>query len=126
MILLNFSHPLTTEHLAQVEALTDQSVGQVIDMPVQVEPNQPLTEQIVEIADQVGLAPEEWQTLPLVINPPGYAPATAVLLAELHGRMGYFPAVLWIRPVEDGMPPRFQVVKVINLQVVRDKARRQR
>lgn len=126
MLLLNFTHPLTTEHLAQIEALTGQAVTQVIDMPVQVEPDQPLADQIVEIADEVGLTPEEWQTLPLLVNPPGYAPAATMLLAEFHGRMGHFPALLWIRPVAGSTPSQFKVAEIVNLQTVRDVARSRR
>ena len=126
MLLLNFSHPLTAEHLAQVGTLTGQAVTDVVEAPVQVEPDPPLADQIAEIADQVGLTPEEWQTLPLVVNPPGYAAAAAALLAELHGRMGYFPPVLWIRPVAASTPPRFQVTEIINLQALREAARMRR
>jgi hypothetical protein len=35
MIVLNFSHPLTAEHLARIEALSGQAVGRVIDVPAQ-------------------------------------------------------------------------------------------
>lgn len=126
MILLNFSHPLTAEHLAQVEALAGQAPERVVDVPVRIKPNLPLADQIVKIADQAGLSLEEWQTLALVVNLPGYALAAAALLAELHGRTGYFPTVLWIRPVADSTPPRFEVTEVINLQSVRDTARARR
>lgn len=126
MILLNFSHPLTAEHLAQVEALTGQAVVRVVDVPVQIEPDQPLAEQIAEIADQVGLTSEEWQTVPLVVNPPGYAPAAVLLLAELHGQMGYFPALLWIRSVAGSDLPQFEVAEIVNLQAVRDAGRSRR
>ena len=126
MILLNFSHPLTVEHLAQVEALVGQAAERVINVPVQVDHDRPLDEQVAEIVGTAGLSATEWQTEPLIINPPGYAPAAAALVAELHGRTGYFPTLLWIQPVAASTPPRFQVVGVINLQAVRDAARRQR
>jgi hypothetical protein len=48
------------------------------------------------------------------------------LLAELHGRMGYFPAMLRLRPVTGSTPPRFEVAEIINLQTVRDRARSRR
>jgi hypothetical protein len=48
------------------------------------------------------------------------------LLAELHGRMGHFPAVLRLRPVPDSNPPQFEVAEVINLQEVRDETRKRR
>ena len=91
MLLLNFSHPLTSDHVSQVEALAGQPVQRVVDAPVQVAADRALAEQIVAVVDGVGLTPVEWQTLPLVVNPPGYAPAAAALLAELHGRLGHFP-----------------------------------
>jgi len=40
--------------------------------------------------------------------------------------MGYFPTVLRLRPVEGAVPPRFEVVEILNLQQVRDQARRTR
>ena len=64
--------------------------------------------------------------MPLVVNLPGYAPAVAVLLAELHGRMGYFPAIVRVRPVGGAVPPRFEVGEVLNLQAIRVEARKQR
>jgi hypothetical protein len=48
------------------------------------------------------------------------------VLAELHGRMGYFPPVLRLRPVEQALPPRYELAEVINLQAVRDSARKER
>jgi len=85
-----------------------------------------LQSQIRELVDRVGLGPEGWQTTPLLINPPGYAPAAVVLLAELHGRMGHFPAVLRLRPVEGSVPTRYEVAEIVNLQEVRDRARTRR
>jgi hypothetical protein len=49
-----------------------------------------------------------------------------VLLAELHGRCGYFPAAVRLRPVPDSVPPRFEVAEIVNLQAVREKARGRR
>lgn len=126
MILLNFSHPLTAEHRVQIETLAGQSVTRVIDVPVQIDHAQPLSDQVTAIADRAGLPPTEWQNLPLLVNPPGYAPAAAALLAELHGRMGHFPALLWVQPVPDSTPTRYQVSAVVNLQDLREAARQRR
>jgi len=126
MILLNFSHPLTGEQLAQVEALTGQAVTEVRGEMPQLDHQAPFVEQVRALADRVGLSAEEWQTMPLLVNPPGYAPAAAVLLAELHGRMGHFPATLHLRPVEGSVPTRYEVASVVNLQEVRDRAREKR
>jgi hypothetical protein len=61
-----------------------------------------------------------------LVNLPALAPAAAALLAELHGRMGYFPAIVRIRPVAGSTPPAYEVAEIINLQAVRDAARERR
>ena len=126
MILINFSHPITTEQLKQLEALARQPIERVIDVPTQFDPAQPFVAQVTALVDGVGLAPSEWQSLPIVVNPPSLNLIAVTLLAELHGRMGYFPTVLRLRPVADSTPPRFEVAEVINLQQVRDAARHRR
>lgn len=123
MLLLNFSHPLTPEQLAQVAALTAAAVERVIAVPAQFDTGQPFVPQVQAMLAQVPLTAEEWQTVPLLIVPPALNFITAVLLAELHGRMGYFPAIVRLRPVAGSTPPRFEVAEVINLQVVREQAR---
>ncbi|HIQ02031.1 MAG TPA: hypothetical protein EYH30_07870 [Anaerolineales bacterium] len=126
MIILNFSHPLTEEHIGQIEALTGQGVERVIEVKTQFDHRRPFAEQVRELVDSVGFSPQEWQTLPLIINPPALNFIAATLLAELHGRMGYFPSVLRLRPVPDSNPPQYEVAEVINLQAVRDAARKRR
>lgn len=91
MILLNFAHLLTDEHIAQIERLTGQKVERVVVIDSQIDPQQSLAPQIVAMADAAGLSPEEWQTLPILLNPPALNFSAVALLAELHGRMGYFP-----------------------------------
>jgi len=126
MIFLNFSHPLTAGHLAQSEALTGQVVERVIDAPVQFDVTASFVTQIIDLVNGIGLSPVEWQTLPILINPPALNIIAVTLLAELHGRMGYFPPVVRLRPVADALPPRYEVAEIINLQAVRDAARRNR
>jgi len=126
MILLNFAHPITDEQRAQIETLTGQKIERVVEINSQIDPQQPLVPQVVALADQAGLSPTEWQTLPLLINPPSLNYIAVALLAELHGRCGYFPAHLRLRPVQGSLPPRYEVAEVINLQEVRDEARMRR
>jgi len=126
MILLNFAHPLTDDHLSQIESLTCQAVERVVEINIQIDPQQPLVPQVMALADQAGLSPAEWQSLPLLVNPPSLNFIAVTLLAELHGRCGYFPAHLRMRPVPDSIPPRYEVAEVINLQAVRDAARQRR
>jgi len=126
MLVLNFAHPLTPAQLGRVEELTEQPAEQVIEIPTHFDHHRSFPEQVVELVDTIGLAPAEWQTAPILINPPAFNLIAVTLLAELHGRMGYFPPVLRLRPVAGVTPPRFEVVEIINLQAVRDSARNRR
>ncbi len=125
MILLNFAHPLTGEHLAQVTALLGQEPEQR-EIATQVDRDRPLGEVARELTDAAALTPAEWQSVPLLINPPGLAPLAVALIAEVHGRCGYFPAMLNVRPAAGAVPPRYEVAEIVNLQVLRDAARSRR
>jgi len=60
------------------------------------------------------------------LNLPSLNFIAALLLAELHGRMGYFPPILRLRPAEGSVPPRYAVAEILNLQALRDAARLKR
>ena len=126
MILLNFAHPLTPDHLRQIEALAGQQVEQVTTVRAQIDPQRPLVPQVAALAAACGLSPTDWQTQPLLVNPPSLNFIAVVLLAEIHGRCGYFPTVLRMRPVPGSTPPRYEVAELVNLQDVRDVARTRR
>jgi len=126
MRLLNFTHPLTADHLAAITALTGDSNITVREVPAQFDPQQPFAPQVVALADRCGLSPVEWQTTPILVNPPALNVIAVALLAELHGRMGYFAPVLRLRSVPGALPPRYEVAEVINVQALRHAARRRR
>lgn len=123
MIIINYSHPLTPAHIAGIETLLGQPVERVIDIPSQVDLQQPFGLQAVQMAEAAGLTPQEWQTTPILVNPPSLNYSAVLLLAELHGRMGYFPPCLRLRPMAGKLPPQFEVAEVLNLQQTRDAAR---
>ena len=125
MIILNFTHPLTDKHKAQIEALAGMPIDEVRTIPVQIDQSQPLIPQVSAIVDAAELSSQEWQTRTLLINPPGYAPAAFVLLAELHGRIGHFPALVRLRP-KPGPVTSYEVGELLNLQAVREDARKRR
>jgi hypothetical protein len=126
MLLLNFGHPLTDAQLARIRELAGRDLERIIAVPTQFDHARPFDEQVRELLASVPLTPEQWQTTPLIINPPSLAPITAVLLAEIHGRSGYFPTILRLRPINGITPPQFELAELINLQGVRDVARGQR
>lgn len=125
MILLNYAHPLTPEQREQAAALLG-AAPEVRDIPTHVDRARPLALVATELADAVGLTPGAWQTTPLALNPPALAPVALALLAELHGRCGYFLPILNLRPAPGALPPRYEVAEVVALQALRDAARSRR
>src|SRR5438477_5966162 len=125
MLILNFTHQLTSDQRAQIEALAHTCVEEIRIIPVQIDQTEPLQPQITAIVDASGLSSEEWQTRSLLINPPGYAPAAFVLLAELHGRIGHFPSLIRLRP-KPGPVTNYEVAELLNLQTIREAARKRR
>ena len=126
MIILNFSHPLTAVQQKQITAVTNHPITAVHNIPVQMNNGRSFPPQIQTIVNKIGLTAEQWQTTPILINPPAYAPAAAAMLAEMHGRIGHFPPIIRIRPVLDSVPPQYEVAEIINLQEIRSAARLQR
>ena len=66
----------------------------------------------------------EWQSEPILVILPSLTTIAAAVLAELHGRMGYFPPVVRTRPVRNFVPRNFEVAEILDLQMIRDHARR--
>jgi hypothetical protein len=126
MILLNFSHPLTAEQTAQIEALAGQTLAQVFDLPVQFDADAAFRPQLRSLMAGVTLSAEALQTQPILVNPPSLNFIAALVLADLHGRMGYFPPIVRLRPVAGSLPPRYEAAEILNLQAVRDAARQTR
>ena len=126
MILLNFSHPLTDAQRGQIEALTGDAIGRVLALAPQFDEQQPFGPQLDALMAQVDLTPAQWQGEPILVILPSLNFIAAALLAELHGRMGYFPPVVRTRPVADIVPRRYEVAEILDLQRLREAARRQR
>ena len=126
MILLNFAHPITPEQQAQIQALAGQPLERLINVPVQFDHQQPYLPQLQVLIAGLELSPQEWQSAPIVVNLPSLNVIAGLLLAELHGRMGYFPPILRLKPVEKALPPRYETAEILNLQAVRDAARKER
>ena len=126
MLIINFSHPLTEAQLDKLSALLEQPIERVIKVAAQFDTERDFVAQTQALIDSCGLSPEEWQTTPLLINPPSLNYIALALLAELHGRVGYFPPVMRLRPVAGKVPPEFEVAEVLSLQQIRDAARKER
>jgi len=123
---INLGHPLTDAQRAQIVTMSGQQIEREIFSKVQFDPELSFSVQSRELVEQIGLGPQDWQQTPLLINPPTLNFIAITVLAELHGRMGYFPPVLRLRQVPNSLPPAFEVAEIINLQEVRDSSRKLR
>lgn len=126
VLILNFSHPLTVEHLDKIQQLAGQETTRVQDIPVQLNNDDPVAPQVEAIVDGIPLGGTEWQTTPFLVNLPGFSIAAAAIVAELHGRSGHFPACIRLRPVADSVPVRFEVAEIVGLEQIRQAARERR
>lgn len=126
MILLNFSHPITPAQQSQIEALTGQAIVRIIAVPTQFDEQLPFGPQLAALLALVALTPTQWQSEPLLVVLPSLNFIAAALLAELHGRMGYFPPVVRTRPVANALPRRYEVAELLDLQGIREVARKAR
>lgn len=126
MLLLNFSHPLTAAQREQIEAASGKKIREVKNVSVHFDAAKTYAAQITALVDAIGLSPEQWQNEPILLNPPSFNFIAVALLAELHGRMGYFPPCLRLRPIAGSLPPQFEVAEILNLQAIREQARTRR
>lgn len=125
ILLLNYSHPLTESQLDRLATLCGER-PELRNLAVQVDRNRPLAEVARELADSAGLSGDDWQTIPLLLNPPALAPIALALVTEIHGRSGGFPTILNIRPMKDALPTQFELGEVVDLRRLRDQARNRR
>jgi len=109
------------EQISQV--LLTPPLLEVTNILTQFDPSKSYATQAQELVKSIPLSGVDWQTVPLLINLPGHSTIAACLLAELHGRMGHFPAIIRLRPVHINPTPSFEIAEIVNLQELRDQAR---
>lgn len=126
MILLNFSHPLTDPQLDALKAEAGETAFDLREVKTHFDPEQSFTDQVRTLIESLNIDTKTWQTEPMLINPPAFNAIALALFAELNGRMGYFPAIIRLKPDPGSTPPRFEFAEIINLQAIREQARAQR
>ncbi|MFZ2489387.1 MAG: CRISPR-associated protein Csx15 [Anaerolineae bacterium] len=126
MILINLSHPITAAQREQIETLIGGTITRDVAAPTHFDTDQPFVPQVLALLDALPLTQTDWQSEPILLNPPALNFIAAALLAELHGRMGHFPALLRLHPVAGSVPTRYEVAEIIDLQALRQDARSRR
>lgn len=127
LTLLNFTHPFRDPQREQLETRLDCFIEHIWpDCRVDFITDIPFEPQAKKLVDDLGYTSEEWQDVgSFIVSLPGFSEAAAVLLAELHGRMGQFPTIVRRRKEDQSELGEYVVEEVIDLSVVRDRARRQ-
>lgn len=126
MKIINFSHALTPDQFVKIVALAHSASGdtpEIINVPTQLDLSQPFAQQVAALAESVPLTNVEWQTERIIVILPSLNFGAALLLAYLHGKMGYFPACVRLAPIPDSPLRQFQVAELLNLQAMRDAGR---
>jgi hypothetical protein len=123
MTILNFSHLLTEAQRIEILRVLELPDALLHTIPLHFVPTEPFAEQAQVLLATIPLTAEAWQTEPLLVVLPGHSVIAALILALLHGRCGYFPAVVRLRPVEGATVPTFEVAEIINLQALRESER---
>lgn len=120
---VNFAHPLTGAQVAAFESLSGWHVDRIVAVPTHCELARPFAEQAAGFVDAAGLTTEQWQSCRLTIVPPALSSVACLVIAEIHGRAGYFVPVVRLRPRSGAMPPVFEVAEILDVQGQRAAAR---
>lgn len=125
--LLNFTHTFQDRQIRQLEMKVDCFIEHVWpDCKVDFDINLDFESQARKLVDDLGYTSEEWQDVgSFIVCLPGFSEVAAVLLAELHGRMGQFPTI--VRRCKDDQSElgEYMIKEIIPLSMVRDRARRE-
>jgi len=99
-IVLNFSgHPVLSDQLKTIEKLLQWPSSEVMDVQLgTIAEDRNFIANIVKAIEKIDLSPVQWQASSIVAIPAGYSAIWSVVLAEIHGRLGYFPDVVHVRP----------------------------
>lgn len=126
MIVVNFAHPLLEEQVATIGNLCGATISRVIAAPAHFDQSRGFADQAAALVEAAGLSAEEWQTERFVIVPPSLAAIACLVVAEVHGRAGYFVPIARLSPRREAVPPVFDIVEIIDLAKQREAARERR
>jgi len=115
MIVLNFSHPLTNEHITDIEKMSGK-VSRVINIQTQFNLQEPFGPQIEELMKGVETAKGEEEWTEFLVNPPSLSPIAVMVIAEIRTLMGRFPRIIRMRQIAGSLPPKYGIAEIITLK----------
>lgn len=126
-IVLNFSHDFTPEQREEILALLEKNEDEVeiregLGRQYQYESAFGLVKHVREQVAAVRLGASAWQECQIVVNLPAYSGGAMIALADMNGRMGYFPTVLRVERADDG----FHYTEALDLEQLRLRALKER
>jgi len=127
-LIINFSgHPVLPGQQQDIGQMMHWSSSEVINVSIgNVPEDHNFVPSIEKSVEKIPLSPEEWQSIPVVVIPSGYSQIWSVVMAELHGRLGYFPDVVRLRFSSSISNEKFEVAEIMNLREVRHNSRDKR
>lgn len=127
-LVMNFSgHPVLPGQKIAIEGFMHWASSDVINVVLgNIPEDHTFSASITQAIERTGLSPMEWQSTPLVVIPAGYSAIWSVVLTDLHGRLGYFPDVVRLRPAPSGSAEKFEVAEIMNLATIRHISRQKR
>ncbi len=123
---VNFSHPLTSAQVNAFVGLSGWVVDRVVAVSTHCNHDRSFAAQAAELVDAAGLTAEQWQSCRLAIVPPALSSIACLVIADIHGRAGYFVPIVRMRPRAGAVPPIFEVAEILDVQGQRDAARSRR
>lgn len=121
--IVNFGHPLRASVVASLAPAAEVRVPFNLEMD-----DCDTSPQVAGIVDEAARRVAEKGgrldgTVPVVVGLPGVTEGAALVLTELHGRLGYFPRVLQLRKGGNGT---FRLRGLLDLERLRLEARGRR
>ena len=126
MILINFAYHLTAGQREAIEKLLDQEITQEIHLQVAFNNEIDFKDQVKALFENRHMPVETLMVNPVAVILPSHSFIAGLVLVELHGRMGRFPAVIRFKPKQGSLPLMYEVAEVVDLQQLRESVRQNR